>query len=201
LCALIAARPRAVHRRAGVARGVFALLVGLVLVAPGAAAGPRTDEVARAAAGMAAWPADPLAAADESRATCAAIAELGRGVGPGRSGSASAVGRAVTHFAASCSAYRQALASYPLEVLRRELYWRASLDEGVMVASEYWRNEIVASEGRLSALGVRWREAAGAAEAERRAGCAALATTGLGSAGLRRACPERPPSPPSGPSS
>jgi hypothetical protein len=58
-----------------------------------------------------------------------------------------------------------------------------------MVASDYWREEMAASEARLDQLQAGWREAAREAERERALGCVALAAQALPSAQLVAACP------------
>jgi hypothetical protein len=171
-------------------RGAVVAFVALLLTWRPIAAGPGADEVARAAAGMAAWAESPLAAAEQSATTCAALARLDRPVPVGALAPTSGV-RALARFTASCAAYRQALAAYPLDRLRWERYWHESLKEGVMVASEQWRDEMVVSEGRLAALDRRWREATRAADEGHRLGCAALEAAGLAEDVRRPACDDR----------
>jgi hypothetical protein len=156
----------------------------------GGAASQAAGPVAEAVVGMAAWAADPLVAAAEQAPTCAAIGELStRHPRPTGSMSPPGIAAALAHFAASCRAFGRALAAYPVEQVRRERSWHESLKEGVMVASEYWRDETVASEARLAALQRRWLDATRDAERERALGCSALAALELPPGYLTRACP------------
>jgi hypothetical protein len=167
----------------------LAVLTFLV-VACGGGAAPAAGPVAEAVVGMAAWAADPLVAAAEQAPTCATIGELSaRHPRPTGSMPATGVAAALAHFAASCQAYGRTLATYPIDQVRRERAWHESLKEGVMVASDYWRDETVASEARLAALQRRWLDATRDAERERALGCAALAALELPPGYLTRACP------------
>jgi hypothetical protein len=174
--------------------GLRAVLILTLLAACGSTAtAPATLDLApllTVVAAMPAWADDPVAAADGQPGACARLdqlaADTARPVAP-----ASSVGLAgaLNRFVASCRAYEQALAAYPVERVRWERYWHESLKEGVMVASDYWRDELVASQARLDQLQARWRAATREAERERALGCAALAALAPQSGQMAAACP------------
>jgi hypothetical protein len=174
--------------------GLRAVLILTLLTACGAtASAPAAPDLApllTVVAAMPAWADDPIAASDGQPAACARLDQMAADTArPAATASPTNLGAALARFVASCRAYGQALAAYPVERVRWERYWHESLKEGVMVASDYWRDELVASQARLDQLQARWRAATREAERERALGCAALAELTPPSGQATAACP------------
>jgi hypothetical protein len=170
------------------------LILTLLAVACGtttsAPAAPDLADLVPVVAAMPAWADDPVVAADGQPAVCARLDRLAvETPRPPAAARPPGLSAALARFVATCRAYDQALAAYPVDRVRWERYWHESLKEGVMVASDYWRDEMVASQARLDHFQARWRAATRAAERERALGCAALAELAPPPGQLVAACP------------